>query len=309
MRRPSARLYALMPSSGRVSCVSASTGSTPTLQTGARHVEGFERFLTFSLAFRPDVAGDRADAAVHRLCLPSSPWMPRPVRWPSVTLGSAPARASRCVRRSRTSRIPGRALFGGLWMEPPVSSSCRIASACDRRRAETDGGGEDSLRGNYSDSSKGRWCSGLLLPNGPSACALAREPQVSQATLSRWLEASVRRRRVNDNEGARSRSRRPEDWSAEERLRAVTEAGRLAGEELGQFLRREGLHEETLEEWREAALDALQPSRPRGRGSDKKRLAKLEKELARKDKALAAANAVVDLQKKVHAILAARTKA
>jgi hypothetical protein len=83
------------------------------------------------------------------------------------------------------------------------------------------------------------------------------------------------------------------------------EAGRLSGEELGQFLRREGLHEETLEEWRGAALDALAPLRPRGRESDKKRLLKLEKELARKDKALAAANAVVDLQKKVHAILAA----
>jgi transposase len=146
----------------------------------------------------------------------------------------------------------------------------------------------------------------ILLPNGPSASALAKETQVPQSTLSRWVRRFGTVRGVsNDNEGSASRPRRPEDWTAEERLRAVTEAGRLGGEELGQFLRREGLHEETLEEWREAALDALQPSRPRSRGSDKKRLAKLEKELARKDKALAAANAVVELQKKVHAILAA----
>jgi transposase len=146
----------------------------------------------------------------------------------------------------------------------------------------------------------------LLLPNGPSARALSREIQIPQGTLSRWLLRFGRVGGVpNSNDGTPSRTRRPEDWSAEERLRAVMEAGRLSGEELGQFLRREGLHEETLEEWRGAALDALAPLRPRGRESDKKRLLKLEKELARKDKALAAANAVVDLQKKVHAILAA----
>jgi transposase len=160
--------------------------------------------------------------------------------------------------------------------------------------------------GTYSESFKRKMVQRLLLPNGPTANALAKETQVSQSTLSRWLRSFGTVEAVsNDNEGTAGRPRRPEDWTAEERLRAVTEAGRLDGEELGQFLRREGLHEETLEEWREAALDALQPSRPRSRGSDKKRLAKLEKELARKDKALAAANAVVELQKKkVHAILA-----
>ena len=107
----------------------------------------------------------------------------------------------------------------------------------------------------------------------------------------------------NDNEGSASRSRRPEDWTAEERLRAVTEAGRLEGEELGKFLRREGLHEETLRQWRQAALEGLQPAR-RGSRSERRRIEKLERQLAKKEKALAAANAVVALQKKVHALLA-----
>ncbi len=143
----------------------------------------------------------------------------------------------------------------------------------------------------------------MLLPNAPSASSLAREVGVPQPTLSRWMRTLGTVRVVsNDNEGSASRPRRPEDWNAEERLRAVTEAGRLEGEELGKFLRREGLHEETLQQWREAALDALQPAR-RGNRSERRRLAKLEKELARKTKALAAANAVVTLQKKVHALL------
>ena len=157
----------------------------------------------------------------------------------------------------------------------------------------------------YSESFKMKQVQRMLLPNGPSAMALSREIGVAQSTLSKWLRTFGTVRPVsNDNEGSASRPRRPEDWTAEERLRAVTEAGRLEGEELGKFLRREGLHEETLKEWRQAVLEALQPAR-RGNRQERRRIAKLEKELARKERALAAANAVVTLQKKVHALLEA----
>ncbi len=60
--------------------------------------------------------------------------------------------------------------------------------------------------------------------------------------------------------GSASRPRRPEDWSAQERLRVVNEASTLGDQELGEFLRREGLHEETLAARRKAALEGLQPS-------------------------------------------------
>lgn len=155
----------------------------------------------------------------------------------------------------------------------------------------------------YSETFKRKQVQRMLLPNGPSATTLSKEIGVAQSTLSKWLRTFGTVARVsNDNEGSASRPRRPEDWTAEERLRAVTEAGRLEGEELGKFLRREGLHEETLKEWRQSALDALQPAR-RGNRQERRRIAKLEKELARKERALAAANAVVALQKKVHALL------
>ena len=159
----------------------------------------------------------------------------------------------------------------------------------------------------YSESFKKKMVQRLLLPNGPTACALSREVGVSQPTLSRWLKdfgsvGSV----SNDNEpGSASGSRRPEDWSAAERLRAVTEAAGLAEEELGKFLRREGLHEEVLAEWRGVALEALTPQRPRQRG-ERRRIEKLEQELARKEKQLRASRALVELSKKVHALWAER---
>jgi transposase-like protein len=138
--------------------------------------------------------------------------------------------------------------------------------------------------------------------------ALAREVGVPQPTLSRWVRSlgSVVPM-PNKSTPAASGSRRPEDWTAQERLRVVMAASGLGEAELGELLRREGLHEETLAQWRkavhDAALDALQPTpSPRARGGDKKRIKQLERELVRKDKALAEAAALIILKKKAQAI-------
>jgi transposase-like protein len=149
----------------------------------------------------------------------------------------------------------------------------------------------------------------LLMPNAPSAAALSKEVGVPQPTLSLWKRKAGTVFAVSNKNtpGSASRPRRPEDWSAQERLRVVNEASRLSEAELGEFLRREGLHEETLLAWRkaaqDAALEALQPAGPvRARGGDRKRIKQLERELARKDKALAEAAALLVLKKRAQAI-------
>lgn len=96
-------------------------------------------------------------------------------------------------------------------------------------------------------------------------------------------------------------SRRPEDRSALEKLRVVSDASRLDDAQLGDFLRREGIHEADLERWREEALSGL--SGPRPSQPPSKRIRELERELKRKDKALAEAAALLILQKKVRALL------
>lgn len=157
----------------------------------------------------------------------------------------------------------------------------------------------------YSESFKRKMVQRLLLPNGPTASALAEEVGVPQPTLSRWVRSMGTVAAVSNKKapGPASRPRRPEDWTAQERLRVVSESGKLGEAELGEFLRREGLHEETLEEWRQAALEGLQPTPgPKARGGDKKRIKQLERELERKEKALAEAAALLMLKKKVQAI-------
>jgi hypothetical protein len=83
-------------------------------------------------------------------------------------------------------------------------------------------------------------------------------------------------------------------WGLDEKLRILTEASRLTGAELTRVLQREGVRLAEFEQWRLALADD-------GRGSmaTTKRIRALERELARKDKALAEAAALLVLKKKV----------
>jgi transposase len=94
-------------------------------------------------------------------------------------------------------------------------------------------------------------------------------------------------------------------WTAEEKLRVVLEASRIPDKELGAFLRREGVHEAQLKEWIDAATAALsaQPKRKSRKPSrEAKRIRELEKDLRRKEKALAEVTALLALKKKVEEI-------
>lgn len=94
--------------------------------------------------------------------------------------------------------------------------------------------------------------------------------------------------------------KRPQDWTALERAQAVLAASQLSDEELGEFLRSQGLHREQLDEWKRALEEALaQPRRGARASGDAKRIKELEREIARKDKALAETAALLVLKKKM----------
>lgn len=90
-----------------------------------------------------------------------------------------------------------------------------------------------------------------------SANRLSDDLGVSQETLSRWLREA---RNVNGmTKPARpvGRPSRKPKWSGAEKLCIVMAAHGLSETELGAFLRREGLLETQLREWRAAAEAAL----------------------------------------------------
>lgn len=141
-----------------------------------------------------------------------------------------------------------------------------------------------------------------------SANALAAEVGVSQGTLSRW------KRQAGNVSGMKGKRRgniskatagvRPKDRTPQEKLRLVIEAAGLGEEGLGEFLRREGIHEADLDRWRQSSLEGLSGQTVSKSEADRatKKARKLEKELRRKEKALAEAGALLVLQKKVRAI-------
>jgi len=157
----------------------------------------------------------------------------------------------------------------------------------------------------YSKKFRARLIQRLTGPEAVTQKELAMETGVSQGTLSRWLkEATVGVMPKDKNSPRRKRRKR----TPEEKFRLVAESMLLTGEALGAFLRREGLYEDELdqlrEEVRDAAVSGLQPKKRRGRSPEQRRIAKLEKELLRKEKALAEAAALLVLQGKVRAFLA-----
>jgi transposase len=105
-------------------------------------------------------------------------------------------------------------------------------------------------------------------------------------------------------QGGRMRDKRTQEWSAEEKLAAILEYERLSQEERGKFLRGKGLHEAHLEKWKKEIIEGLKTKPFAGGKNDpkQKRIAALEKELRRKESALAEAAALLVLKKKADAI-------
>jgi transposase-like protein len=159
---------------------------------------------------------------------------------------------------------------------------------------------------NYTQGFKARMVQRMAGPRADTACSLAKESGVSQSTLSRWLrEASTVS--AMGNQRGNEESRGLKKWTAEEKLRVVIAASSLPEEQLGQLLRREGLHTAQLEEWRTLVMEALAGRKPTtAKNPSDVKLTKENKELARdldrKNRALAEVTALLTLQKKIQAI-------
>jgi transposase len=145
-----------------------------------------------------------------------------------------------------------------------------------------------------------------------SARALARETGLSNCVLSKWLRQAGKVRAMPDDDDpshgpppvSPGSPARRQEWSAEEKLRAVIETSQLEGEALGEYLRRGGLHLAQVQQWRQEAREALEPRRggPPLAGAERRRIKELERELRRKDKALAETAALLVLRKKLNAL-------
>lgn len=166
----------------------------------------------------------------------------------------------------------------------------------------------------YSDMFKRKMIQRMTGTQALSASALSKKVDVSQATLSKWLRnAGIKTPFAFSNQPFDTLNerntvpkKRPEDWSPEEKLKAVLEAASLSEDKLGAFLRQKGLHETHLQQWRLKMLNGLSDKtkalKTKRKSPEVKQIKDLEKEIRRKDKALAETAALLVLKKKVQEI-------
>ncbi len=135
----------------------------------------------------------------------------------------------------------------------------------------------------------------LLPPESAALEVVAREVGIGAGTLERWRE------------DAQSRPARGRAWTAGARLEAVITTAAMSEAGKNAWCREHGVYRAELDKWRASATAALaEPEEarasPQATRADRKRIKELERDLQRKERALAETAALLVLSKKVAAI-------
>ena len=147
----------------------------------------------------------------------------------------------------------------------------------------------------YSEKFKARAVVRLLPPESAAVDVVAREVGIGSDTLIRWRD---------DLQSMPARGRA---WTAGARLEALIATAAMPEADKSAWCREKGVYAAELKRWRAEATAALaQPAEarasPQATREDRKRIKELEREVRRKDRALAETAALLVLSKKVEAI-------
>ncbi|KEQ17106.1 transposase [Endozoicomonas numazuensis] len=151
----------------------------------------------------------------------------------------------------------------------------------------------------YSKEMKAAIIQKMMPPNNVPVSQLKKDTGITDATLYTWRKQA----RVQPGDG-----KNPDQWSAEDKFAVLMETATMNTTELSEYCRKKGLYPEELQQWKSDCITgSSKPAESRqaqaaSQRSDKKRIQKLERELKRKDKALAETAALLVLSKKAEAI-------
>jgi len=143
----------------------------------------------------------------------------------------------------------------------------------------------------------------VLPPDNLAISELARRENISEQTLYGWRKQARSEGRLMPDSDLT-----PEGWTSRDKFAAVLETATMSEAEVAAFCRSKGLHTTQLTAWRAACEQAndwdrasAAQQKSAARAVDK-RTKRLEKELARKEKALAEAAALLVLREKLSAL-------
>jgi transposase-like protein len=128
---------------------------------------------------------------------------------------------------------------------------------------------------------------------------IAEELNMSPWTLKNWMKPKKKDRA---SEPKSPRAKRPNDHSRAERLQLLMQSHDLEDEALNAYCREKGIFAHQLKQWRTEFETGAPSSDPAQLRELKEKNKSLERDLKRKDKALAEAAALLVLQKKYQAL-------
>jgi len=129
---------------------------------------------------------------------------------------------------------------------------------------------------------------------------LAQELNVGYSTLQKWI------REYKTVNSKHTKNKRPHDWTREQQLQAIIETAGLEITDRSEYCRKQGIYPHQLDEWRSSFLEStadVTSNNKQQLKTLKTENAALQKELRRKEKALAETAALLVLQKKFQALL------
>lgn len=147
----------------------------------------------------------------------------------------------------------------------------------------------------YGKAFKDRAVARLLPPESSPVQAVSQELGVSVTTLERWRADAL------------STPARERVWTAAARLQAVIATAAMDETQRSAWCRENGVYPSELEQWKQSAIAALSETpeeggSPQERRDSRRRIKELERDLRRKDKALAETTALLVLSKQLQAI-------
>lgn len=151
----------------------------------------------------------------------------------------------------------------------------------------------------YSEDFKKSIVRKILVPDSPGVTHISEETGISLPTLYSWI------RKLRGDVEMTLEGTNPGDRSILEKQELLLEASSIPQEEMGSWLRERGIHEEHLKLWKDEIRQMLNHNRNTERKeiSDlKKKNKALEKELQKKEKALAEISTLMALKKKLEGI-------
>lgn len=156
----------------------------------------------------------------------------------------------------------------------------------------------------YSEEFRASVAARLLPPNNARIADIVKETGVPKDTLYDW------RARYRNKQGLSSSScKSSNQYSADDKLAVIIETAVLNETELSEYCRCKGLYPVQIKSWKSSMLQGLmsEPSKIDREHSQiqVKTIQRLEKDLARKEKALAEVAALLVLQKKFQSLMEA----